>query len=389
MFRIKTLNKIAAIGLAELPAGRFAAGEDLEDENGILVRSAKLHDYDFPAALQAVARAGAGTNNIPIDRCSEAGIVVFNTPGANANAVKELVICAMLLASRDIAGGLAWVREQAASGIEVADVVEKGKAAFVGPEIGGKRLGVIGLGAIGGMVCNVALSLGMEVYGYAPNLSVTNALRLDPRVHVVKTMEELYQNADYISIHAPYRPSTKGFLDAAAIAGMRDGVRIINLARGELVNDDDLIAALESGKVARYVTDFPTSRLALTKGVVPIPHLGASTPESEDNCAVMAARELRDYLENGNIKNSVNLPELEQEWSGVARVCVIHRNIPGDLAAITGALPKDKVNVKNMTNKSKGDYAYTVLDIDAPVDEDVVKAISAIDGVLRVRLLTR
>lgn len=389
MFGIKTLNKIAAIGLAELPEDQFTVSDDLTQEHGILVRSAALHEYSFPASLQAIARAGAGTNNIPIDRCSEAGIAVFNTPGANANAVKELVICAMLLASRDITGGHAWVREQAASGIEVADVVEKGKAAFVGPEISRKRLGVIGLGAIGVLVCNVALGLGMEVYGYDPYLSVDNALRLDRHIHVVKTVEEVYQSADYLSIHMPYLPSTKGFVDAAAIDRMRSGVRVINLARGELVNDDDMLAALEQGKVARYVTDFPTSRLALAKGVIALPHLGASTPESEDNCAVMAAQELRDYLENGNIKNSVNLPSLEQEWSGIARLCIIHRNIPGTIASITSVLSKDRVNVENMTNKSKGDYAYTLVDINTLVGEDVMAAISAIDGVLRVRLLTR
>ncbi|SBV92095.1 D-isomer specific 2-hydroxyacid dehydrogenase family protein [uncultured Eubacteriales bacterium] len=389
MFRVKTLNKIAAVGLAELPEEQFTVGDELEGEDGILVRSAKLHDYMFPESLQAIARAGAGVNNIPIDKCSEAGVVVFNTPGANANAVKELVICAMLMASRDIAGGLAWVKEQAASGVEVADVVEKGKAAFVGPEVYRKRLGVIGLGAIGALVCNVALSLGMEVYGYDPYLSVDNALRLDRHIRVVKTAEEVYQNADYISVHVPYMADTKGFINAAAIGKMRDGVRIINLARGELVNDDDILAALESGKVARYVTDFPTTRLTLAAGVVALPHLGASTPESEDNCAVMAAQELRDYLENGNIKNSVNLPTLEQEWSGIARLCIIHHNIPGTIAAITSVLSKERVNVENMTNKSKKDYAYTVVDINAKIGGALVEEIKGIDGVLRIRVLER
>ena len=388
MFRIKTLNKIAAVGLAELPAANFTAGDDVENEDGVLVRSAKMHDYAFAENLRAIARAGAGTNNIPIDKCSEAGIVVFNTPGANANAVKELVICAMLLASRDIVGGCQWVKEQAAVG-EVADVVEKGKAAFVGPEIYRKSIGVIGLGAIGALVCNVAINLGMEVYGYDPYLSVDNALRLDRHIHVVKSAEEIYQNADYISIHMPYMDATKHTINAAAIAKMKDGVRIINLARGELVNDDDILAALESGKVERYVTDFPTSRLVAGKNVVALPHLGASTPESEDNCAVMAAQELRDYLENGNIKNSVNLPTLEQEWSGTARVCVIHRNIPGVIASITNVLGGENVNVENMTNKSKGDYAYTVVDINTAVDQKVLDEIAAIEGVIRVRYLSR
>ena len=387
MYRIKTLNKIAAVGLAEL--GGLTVGDDLTDEHGILVRSAQMGDYAFPASLEAIARAGAGTNNIPIERCSEAGIAVFNTPGANANAVKELVICALLLASRDIAGGYAWVREQSAAGIEVADVVEKGKGAFVGPEICRKHLGVVGLGAIGALVCNVAISLGMEVYGYDPYLTVENALRLDRHVRVVKTAEEVYQHADYISLHVPYLPATKGLVNADAIEKMRPGVRILNLARGELVNDDDILAALESGKVGRYVTDFPTSRLALSKGVVALPHLGASTPESEDNCAVMAAQELRDYLENGNIVNSVNLPNLTQEWSGTARLCIIHSNIPGAIASITGVLSNDRVNVENMTNKSKGDCAYTMVDINTLVEESVIKAIAALDGVRKVRLLTR
>ncbi len=389
MFRIKTLNKISPLGLKELPSDCFAVADETENEDGILVRSAKMHDYAMPQSIQAIARAGAGTNNIPLERCSEAGIVVFNTPGANANAVKELVICAMLLASRDIMGGCQWVREQALSGIEVADIVEKGKSAFVGPELYRKSLGVIGLGAIGALTCNVALSLGMEVYGYDPYLSVDNALRLDRHIHVVKTAEEVYQNADYISIHVPYMNDTKGFINAAAMEKMRDGVRLINLARGELVNDEDMMAALDSGKVARYVTDFPTTRLALAKNVVALPHLGASTPESEDNCAVMACRQLGDYLENGNIKNSVNMPTLEQEWSGIARLCIIHRNIPGAIAAITSVLSKENVNVENMTNKSKKDYAYTVVDINTLVTDGVMKEISAIDGVLRVRLLSR
>lgn len=388
MFHIKTLNKIAAVGLAELPAGQFTTGDDLDNEDGVMVRSAKMHDYVFPENLRAIARAGAGTNNIPIDKCSEAGIVVFNTPGANANAVKELVICAMLLASRDIVGGCTWVKEQAAVG-EVADVVEKGKAAFVGPEIYRKSIGVIGLGAIGALVCNVAINLGMEVYGYDPYLSVDNALRLDRHVHVVKSTEEIYQNADYISIHMPYMEATKHTINAAAIAKMKPGVRIINLARGELVNDDDILAALDAGKVERYVTDFPTSRLVAGKNVVAMPHLGASTPESEDNCAIMAAQELRDYLENGNIKNSVNLPTLEQEWSTAARLCVIHRNIPGVIASITNVLGGEGVNVENMTNKSKGDYAYTVVDISTAVDQKVLNEIAAIDGVIRVRYLSR
>ena len=390
MFTIKTLNKISPAGLKILDQDQYAVTGDAENEDGILVRSADMHAYEFPQNLLAIARAGAGTNNIPIDRCSEAGIAVFNTPGANANAVKELVLCALLLSSRDILGGVEWVRTQAMTeGVDVAAVVEKGKSAFVGPEVYRKTLGVIGLGAIGALVCNIGLSLGMEVYGYDPFLSVDAALRLDRHIHVVKDVSELYRQADYITLHVPCNDATRGSINADAISRMKDGVRIINLARGELVCDGDMIAALESGKVSRYVTDFPNNTIALAKNVVAIPHLGASTPESEDNCAVMAAQELREYLENGNIKNSVNLPTLEQEWSGTARVCIIHRNIPAMLSSITGILSQDGVNVENLTNKSKKDYAYTVVDLNTSVGEDVLSEIRAVDGVLRVRLIRR
>ena len=388
MFNIKTMNKIAAVGLDRLPAGTYTIGDAMDNEDGILVRSAKLHDYDFPASLLAIARAGAGVNNIPVDRCSEAGIVVFNTPGANANAVKELVICALLLASRDVIGGAEWVKAQAnTDGVEVADVVEKGKSAFVGPELYRKTLGVVGLGAIGALVANIALSLGMEVYGYDPYLSVDAALRLDRHVHVVKELDALYANSDYVTLHLPYMESTKGTVNAAAIAKMKDGVRIINLARGGLVNDGDLIAALESGKVACYATDFPNNTLVAAPHVVALPHLGASTPESEDNCAVMAADELRDFLENGNIKNSVNFPNVIMERSGVQRLCFIHRNIPAVLANVTTKLGAEGVNVENMTNKSKGEYAYTVVDAGSPVDETVIEAIRALPGIIRLRVI--
>ena len=388
MFKIKTMNKISPKGLAELPTDSYIVGDDVMNEDGILVRSAKLHEYPFPENLRAIARAGAGTNNIPVDRCSEAGIVVFNTPGANANAVKELVLCAMLVASRDVMGGSAWVREQAQTeGVDVAATVEKGKAAFVGPELYRKTLGVIGLGAIGALVANVALSLGMEVYGYGPYLSVDAALRLDRHVHVVKDIAELYKVSDYITIHVPYMDETRHTIDADALAAMKDGVRVINLARGELVDDDAMIAALESGKAACYVTDFPNNKITLAKHVVAIPHLGASSPESEENCAVMAAQELRDYLENGNIKNSVNFPNVEMERTGVQRLCVIHRNIPAMLANITRQLSEDGVNVPNMTNKSKGDYAYTIVDVDSPVTDEAIADLKAIPGIIRMRLI--
>ncbi|MBM6897832.1 phosphoglycerate dehydrogenase [Pseudoflavonifractor capillosus] len=388
MFRIKTLNKIAQVGLGEFPAD-YQVGDNVEGEEGILVRSAKLHDYPFPDTLWGIARAGAGTNNIPVDACAQKGIVVFNTPGANANGVKELVIAALLMASRDLVGGVEWVKAQAAAPeTDVAAAVEKGKSAFVGPELYRKTLGVVGLGAIGALVANVALSLGLEVYGYDPFLSVDTALRLDRHVHVVKDVSELYRVSDYITLHVPCTTDTQGSINADTIAQMKDGVRIVNLARGELVDDQAMIAALEQGKVAKYVTDFPNNTITLAPNVVPIPHLGASTPESEDNCAVMAAQQLRDFLENGNIKNSVNFPNVEMERSGVQRLCIIHRNIPAMLANITAQLSGDGVNVENMTNKSRGDYAYTLVDVGSPVEESVIDDIRGIDGIIRVRVIS-
>ena len=387
MYRIKTLNKISPAGLSVLDQTRFTISGDVENEDGILVRSADMHDYQFPDALRAVARAGAGTNNIPIDRCSEAGIVVFNTPGANANAVKELAVCALLLSSRKITEGADWVQAQAGGGADVEKVVEKGKSQFVGPEISGKMLGVIGLGAIGVQVANIATKLGMTVFGYDPFLSVDGALALSRLVHRAMDLETIYKNCDYITLHVPQTAETRGMLNEDAFHMMKGGVRILNLARGGLVNDDDMLAALESGKVACYVTDFPNNKILQGKNVVAIPHLGASTPESEENCAVMAAQQLRDYLENGNITNSVNLPTLVQPWSGECRLCIIHRNVPGAIASITGVLSKDGVNVENMTNKSKKDYAYTVVDVGSRVSDAVASEIRALDGVLRVRLL--
>ena len=388
MFRIKTMNKIAQVGLNQFPAD-YQVGDSVEGEEGILVRSAKLHDYPFPDTLWGIARAGAGTNNIPVAECAQKGIVVFNTPGANANGVKELVLAALLMASRDLVGGVEWVKAQAATpDTDVAAAVEKGKSAFVGPELYRKTLGVIGLGAIGALVANAALSLGMEVYGYDPFLSVDTALRLDRHVHVVKDVSELYRVSDYVTIHVPYTPDTRHTINADTIAQMKDGVRVVNLARGELVDDEAMMAALESGKVARYVTDFPNNTITLAPNVVPIPHLGASTPESEDNCAIMAAQQLRDFLENGNIKNSVNFPNVEMERSGVQRLCIIHRNIPAMLANITAQLSGDGVNVENMTNKSRGDFAYTLVDVGSAVEESVIDDIRAIDGIIRVRVIS-
>jgi len=386
MYRIKTLNKISPAGLKILPRDRYEISDGAENEDGILVRSADMHEYDFPPALRAVARAGAGTNNIPVDRCSEVGIVVFNTPGANANAVKELAVCALLLASRGVVQGAEWVKAQPADET-LEKAVEKGKSQFVGPELMGKSLGVIGLGAIGVQVANIATELGMTVYGYDPFLSVDSALSLSRLVHLSHDLGTIYKNCDYITLHVPANGETKGMINADAFSMMKGGVRIVNLARGTLVNDTDMLAALDSGKVACYVTDFPNGSIMGGRNVVAIPHLGASTPESEENCAVMAAQQMRDYLENGNIVNSVNLPSLTQPWSGVSRICIINRNVPAVLANITTVLSKDGVNVENMTNKSKGNYAYTIVDVNAKIKDGVADEIRALDGVIRVRLL--
>lgn len=387
MFRIKTLNKIASVGLAQLDTGRFVVEDDCTNPDGILVRSAKMHDYEFPEALRAIARAGAGTNNIPIDRCSEAGIVVFNSPGANANAVKEEVIFAMLAASRHMFEANEWAKREAASGADVLTTMEKAKSQFAGPEIFGKTLGIIGLGAIGAKVADAALGLGMNIVGYDPYLSVHAALSLDRRVDVVSNLDDLLKVSDYITIHVPLNDSTRNTIDAAAIAKMKGDVRIINLARNGLVDEEALIPALESGRVAAYVTDFPDNRIANAAGVIALPHLGASTPESEDNCAIMAAHELQDYLENGNITNSVNMPAVSMERSGEARICVIHHNIPNTLAQITSIVSGAGMNVENLANKSRKDYAYTMLDVNGKVADAMVEQIKGIEGVIRVRVM--
>ena len=387
MYRIKTFNKIAPQGLERLDPARYQVGEDVAEEEGILVRSAGLLDYPFPESLLAIARAGVGVNNIPLERCSEKGIAVFSTPGANANAVKELVLCAMLIASRDVTGAVRWVKNQAASGVEVETVVEKGKAAFVGPELYRKALGVIGLGAIGSLAANAALDLGMDVYGFDPFLSVDAALRLDRHVRVVQDVNELYKKSDYITIHIHFNEKTRHMIGPEAFAAMKPGARLINLARGGVVNDEALLAALDAGKVTAYVTDFPTNKLVANPHVIAMPHLGASTPESEQNCAVMAAEELRDYLENGNIKNSVNLPDVYLDRSGAQRLCVLHKNIPAMLASITALLSRDGVNVENLSNKSKGDYAYTLVDLGAKVEPAVLEDLRTLPNVIRVRAI--
>ena len=389
MYRIKTFNQIAPAGLDRLDPARYETGANVQNEHAILVRSANLLDYPFPENLLAIARAGAGVNNIPIDRCSQAGIAVFSTPGANANAVKELVFCAMLLASRDILGGARWVRAQADAGVDVSTVVERGKAAFIGPELYHKALGVIGLGAIGSLTANLAIEWGMEVYGYDPFLSVDAALRLDRHIRVVKDLKDLYRHADYITVHVHSTEETRHMIDEKAIAAMKPGVRIINLSRGEIVEDEAMLAALDTGKVSAYVTDFPTNRLLTSPHVIALPHLGASTPESEQNCAIMAAEELRDYLENGNIHSSVNLPAVSMERSGVMRVCILHRNLPAMLASITAILSRDGANVENLSNKSRGDYAYTIVDLDTAVAPAAIQSVSALDNVIRTRALGR
>lgn len=387
MYHIQTLNKISAAGLKRFDPEHYQVSDSQTNPEGIMVRSAKLLDMDFPSELLAIARAGVGVNNIPIERCSEAGIAVFSTPGANANAVKELVLCAMLIGSRDIPGALNWVREQAASGVEVSTVVEKGKSAFVGPEIFRKTLGVVGLGAIGSLVANAAIQLGMDVYGYDPFLSVDAALRLDHHIHIVKDIRDLYKRSDYVTFHIHCTDQTRGMVDADAIASMKRGIRVINLARGEIVQDDAMIPALETGRVAAYITDFPNNRLLAAPHVVAMPHLGASTPESEQNCAVMAADELKDYLETGNVRNSVNLPAVSMMPSGVMRLCILHKNVPGMLANITTLFGRDGVNVENLSNKSKGDWAYTMVDLAAHIGDDVLQDVRAMEHVVRVRAI--
>ncbi len=381
---ICTLNKIAACGTDRLGAG-YTVTDQLEGAAGVLVRSAAMHDMALPDSLLGIARAGAGVNNIPIDACSEAGVVVFNTPGANANAVKELVLAGLFLSSRKVVDGVNWAKTLKGEGEAVGKLVEKGKSAYAGPEILGKKLGVIGLGAIGVLVANAAVALGMEVYGYDPYLSVDAAWKLSRHIVHATTLDEIYAECDYITVHVPLLPATKGMLGEAAFAAMKDGVRILNFARAGLVDSEAMLAALASGKVASYVVDFPTDEMLGVEGVLAIPHLGASTPESEDNCAVMAADQLRDYLENGNITNSVNYPDVKVPRVGDVRVCVLHRNVPNMLAQISSVLSATGVNIESMTNKSRKDYAYTVLDIIGSVADDVVGVIRSIDGVIRVR----
>ena len=385
MYNIKLHNKISKVGL-DVFNENYNVSETAEKAEGILVRSAALHDEPFEKELLAIARAGAGVNNIPIDRCSENGIVVFNTPGANANGVKELAIAALLLASRDIVGGINWANSLKGTP-DVAKQVEKGKSQFVGPEIKGKTLGVIGLGAIGGMVANTASDIKMKVVGCDPYIPVKNAWSISRAVRKADDYDAIYAESDYISYHIPSLPTTKGIINKENIAKMKDGVRIINLSRGDLANIPDLIEALESGKVASYVTDFPCEELLGIPHVVCIPHLGASTPESEDNCAVMAAEQLIDYIENGNIRNSVNYPEIVMNRTESNRVVVLHQNIPNIITQISAALAKDNVNIESLFSQAKGNNAVSFFDTNDAINQVVIDDITAIAGVAKVRAL--
>ena len=386
MFNVQTLNKISKIGLSRL-GENYNIADDVQNPDAVLVRSAAMHDMELPESLLAIARAGAGVNNIPLDKCSEKGIVVFNTPGANANAVKELVLTGLLLSSRKVVDGIAWAKTLKGNGDAVGKMVEKGKSQFVGPEIKGKTLGVIGLGAIGILVANAAISLGMDVVGYDPYLSVDNALLISRKVKHVVSLDEIFAESDYITVHVPLTPDTKGVINAENIAKMKDGVRIINYSRADLVNSADVLAAIKNGKISAYTTDFATDDILGEEGVIVTPHLGASTPESEDNCAAMAADEIKDFLENGNIKNSVTLPNVSMAKSGAERVCVIHKNIPNILSTVTAALSETGNNIESMDSKSKKDYAYTILDVANDVDESAKAKIASIDGVIRVRVI--
>lgn len=382
--KIKTYNKISKKGLNLFPE-QYEVNDALTDEDAILVRSAALHEIEFNPQLKAIARAGAGTNNVPIERCNDAGIVVFNTPGANANAVKELVVAAMIMSARPIYPAIEWIQTLNETA-DFSKVVEKGKSNFVGPEIAGKRLGVVGLGAIGIKVANLAVHLGMEVYGYDPYLSVDNAWSLSTRVIHAKKLEEIYKKCDFITLHLPETKDTKGMINAEALQLMKNGTRLLNFARGGLVDANDVIAAVEKGKLAAYVTDFATPEMLGRKNIYPLPHLGASTPESEENCAVMAVQQLKDYLENGNIVNSVNMPTVTMDRSGHARVVCVHRNVPNMIAQITNVLSQEGINIANLLNKSKGEMAVTLVDIEANVG-DIKEKIEAIDQVLKVRVI--
>ena len=387
MYEIKTYNKISPVGLSLLDAEKYTVSDGAQNPVGAIVRSAALHEETFAPSLLAIARAGAGTNNIPIARCSEEGIVVFNTPGANANAVKELVLAGLFLSSRKIVSAIEWAKTLKGNGEAVGKMVEKGKSAFAGPEIKGKKLGVIGLGAIGALVANAANDLHMEVIGYDNYLTIDSAWRLSRKIEKAASLDEIFEKCDYITVHVPSTPETRGMFNAANIAKMKDGVRILNFSRADLAVADDIKAGLASGKIASYVTDFPTEETVNVPGIVAIPHLGASTEESEDNCAVMAAKELIDFLETGNIRNSVNYPDVSLPHTGDARICIFHKNIPGVLNNITAIISSQGINVENMINKSKKDFAYTILEIGGNIPDNAAETIASMESVIRVNII--
>ena len=386
MYNIQTLNKISAYGTDNFDKSKYNVVDNHDNPEAIMVRSASMLEMDFGSNLLAIARAGAGVNNIPVEKCAETGICVFNTPGANANAVKELVIAGLLISSRKVPEALLWAQTLKGNGADVGKMVEKGKAQFAGPEILGKTLGIVGLGAIGVLVANAAAALGMKVIGFDPYLSVKTAIGLDTHVKVASDVKDVYASSDYITIHVPFNADTKGSINTDTIALMKDGVRILNFARGELVDSPSIIAALESGKVSAYVVDFPSDEILGVKNAIAIPHLGASSPESEDNCAMMAALELIDYIEEGNIKNSVNYPNAEMTALGT-KICIMHKNVPTIISAITATLGNAGINIDNMLNKSKKDYAYTMIDTPAEITADVIEKLQAVDTVIKVRII--
>ena len=386
MFRIKTLNEISPV-INRVFTADYAVGSEIDNEDAIIVRSAKMHDMSISDSLLAVARAGAGYNNIPVDKCSERGIVVFNTPGANANAVKELTIAGMLLAGRDIVGGIEWARTLKGEGDKVAALVEKGKNHFVGPELKGKKLAVIGLGAIGTMVANAGHALEMDVYGYDPFLSVEHALMLSRAVHKAGDLDKLLAEADFVSLHLPLTDKTRGMVGADMLCKFKPGAALLNFSRGELVDGAAVLEAVKAGRLRRYVTDFPSEDMLGAEGVIALPHLGASTPESEDNCAEMAAQELAGYLTRGAIINSVNYPACDPGYTDGARLCVLHANVPNMVGSVTALLAAQGINIANMVNKSRGALAYTVIDADGDIGANVVKAVAAVENVYKVRLI--
>ena len=387
MFNIKTMNTISETGLSLLVKRGYNIGKELDNPDGMIIRSADLHEYEFNPELLAIARAGSGVNNIPIMECAEKGIAVFNSPGANAEAVKEQVMCTMVLASKDIIGGIEWVKSIADRGDEIPELVEKGKNSFSGPELLGKTLGVIGLGAIGALVSNIALEFGMKVYGYDPFMSVDAAWKLSREVKHAEDINEIYEVADFISINVPYTPETHYMLNEQAFSKMKTGVRIINESRAEIVDDLAMTTALDTGKVGRYVTDFPNSVILKAPNVIAMPHLGACTPESEERCVEMAAAQIADYLENGNIKNSVNLPDASLSRMGVCRLCVIHRNVPRMLTSILDFISERNINVEHMINKAREEYAYTIVDLNKKIGPQTAALMREMDNILRVRVI--